>query len=635
MYIGVPTLVNTEVEKDCEENPPGTNPCKLISVTDQKQHCLECSSTDSSVKWLLGKYPSDYLRCDNDATAYQSFVKRNSLHYNHMYDMCGLSKYPSGNPATCTACSDPNCLACDVSNCLGCSFEDGKFLHSGSCSQSTNGDCAPAQASKFYASGACHQCSEYCVNCVASNTVCSPFSVTGAKVFIHTNPGQAGILCDFNTHYTFLPRIHNKIPCAFCPTNKNCDGCMSDGSNTRCLDCKPGTSTVYNVQTGQCLADCDGHNKNFYDTATSSCQSCGTGCKKCIDASFCLECDTANDYFMVGNQCEVCSQTPPNVNYLNQQTNPPTCVKYCDDHCTKCEGIPPTCQGCDTANGYFLEGGSCVLCLTTDARYVTATGDACDKCSTNCLECTAAAGCTKCDPASPVKLYVKEGACVETCPTSAGYYISVNQLECKKCLINCQLCSDGTTCTTCQANYFKSSDSSSCILCDTSESQKVFDSSTDTCKDCESPCLTCETTPNNCKSCPPNYELVQDPQTNLGTCKEKQSGGETITCHETCKTCNSNTERGCQSCEEGKCLTVKGTCEACPGTVPPVVIPDPILQQATLTWGVKQIDPNNRTRYRVKFSEDEILFNPKFDIFNLQDQITVNEQKIAIQYLIL
>ena len=630
VYEGVPILSNTEVVNDCEEGAVGTNPCKLYSLTTGKKHCIECSQKDPSVKWLLGQYSSDYFRCDNDATAHQSFAKRDSLHHDHMYDKCGLSKYPSGTPSTCTACSDANCLACDSSNCLGCSFEDGKFLHSGSCSQSTNGDCAPDRSGQFYSPGSCLSCSSFCVNCVVSTTVCPTFSVTGAQVFVYDSGSNPGVMCDFNTHGTESPRPTGTPTCTAC--GSACSGCTKVGGGSKCLDCPFGR--VYNVQSGACINVCDGHDKNFYDPVTSSCKSCSTGCKRCLDASFCSECDTANNYVLVGHQCQLCSPTPANVNYLNQQTSPPSCIKHCDaSHCTSCSGTPPTCSACDKANGYYLEGGFCPRCAVNNGWFIPPSGDSCNACSTNCLECTDASTCTKCDPNSPVKLYLKDGACVETCPTSAGYYISANQLLCEKCLTGCQVCPDGSTCTTCLPTHIKSADSSKCDLCDTSESKKIFYSSTTppSCKDCQEPCLTCETSPTNCKSCPANYELVQDPQTNQGTCKETQNnpngaeGGQgTSTCHQTCKTCQAPTERECLSCEETKCLTIKGTCEACPGTVPPVVNPDPILQDATLTWGVKQIDPNEKTRYKVKFSEEEIYFNPKFDLFDLKKQITVN-----------
>ena len=100
------------------------------------------------------------------------------------------------------------------------------------------------------------------------------------------------------------------------------------------------------------------------------------------------------------------------------------------------------------------------------------------------------------------------------------------------------------------------------------------------------------------------------------------SGG--ITCHSSCKFCKGPTERDCRGCVEGKCVSILGECEDCPGNSPPVVNPDPILQEASFTWEIDQIHPNNRTRYKIEFSEQGIYFHQNFDIYKLEEQIIVN-----------
>ena len=130
---------------------------------------------------------------------------------------------------------------------------------------------------------------------------------------------------------------------------------------------------------------------------------------------------------------------------------------------------------------YYLNAGACSPC--TDA------GNGCVECS---LVSYAPAGitqdyvtCTKCLP----------GKYLDPLDTTSGIVVFNNQ--CKSCLTDCKLCTDGTTCNTCKKSYYLNTDKKSCQLCPAAISN----------------CLTCHPTSikASCLVCRPNSALQADP----------------------------------------------------------------------------------------------------------------------------
>ena len=284
------------------------------------------------------------------------------------------------------------------------------------------------------------------------------------------------------------------------------------------------------------------------------------------------------------------------------------------------------------AGGYYLSsnGQSCLFCDKSQSKFIDTSSapQQCRDCLSNCKEYSDGLTCSVCEDG-----YLKsaDSKSCNFCNLVGNFVDTSNSVhQCKPCSEGCLTCSDGNTCSKCDDSKHYKLVGSSCTLCDTSQSTKVMDTSTNppNCKSCQSTCLTCEGTFDNCKTCPANLSLFNNTDTNKGECLEAEefdkftSGG--ITCHPSCKFCKGPSERDCRGCAEGKCISILGGCEDCPGTKPPVVNPDPILQAASLTWEVKQMDPNNRTKYKIEFSESGIFFNEKFDIYKLEEQIKVN-----------
>ena len=97
---------------------------------------------------------------------------------------------------------------------------------------------------------------------------------------------------------------------------------------------------------------------------------------------------------------------------------------------------------------------------------------------------------------------------------------------CHKCDSTCATCSSKNTCLSCINGY-------------------LFDGVSSCKTQCSSDCLTCESDPNKCTSCPSGFF---------------SSGTKCLQCYEGCKTCENNEWKGaleCTSCIDGYFLEFK------------------------------------------------------------------------------
>lgn len=168
--------------------------------------------------------------------------------------------------------------------------------------------------------------------------------------------------------------------------------------------------------------------------------ACPKTCKSCVSifSSTCVDCKPK--YYFSSGKCFSCS-----IYFKN---------------CTRCSKL--TCEKCD--RGYYLNETNCISCITKFDPF-------CDACNeTRCRSC------------------------------SEGYYIQRKNQTCGKCIENCSLCNNTTSCLKCKDGYF--SLNSSCIAC-----QTKFIKNCNVCN--ETSCLQCQqgffiTENKNCTKCPNN-----------------------------------------------------------------------------------------------------------------------------------
>ena len=113
-----------------------------------------------------------------------------------------------------------------------------------------------------------------------------------------------------------------------------------------------------------------------------------------------------------------------------------------------------------------------------------------------------------------------------------GYYPdyinSDGSFNCGKCPVNCEECSSSTNCNLCKSGYYWNNAA---------------------CMQCNSNCVTCRTSANQCTSCK-NREYIS-------------GDNKCLQCDSNCKTCKT-TATNCISCKDGNYLSTNNKCEKCP-----------------------------------------------------------------------
>lgn len=158
-------------------------------------------------------------------------------------------------------------------------------------------------------------------------------------------------------------------------------------------------------------------------------------CLSCDKSGNCLEC--ANGYSIYNKACAKCQEGCPSCTQGGANT--------CDNSITTCKA------------GFVFQNSK-----SRGARYL------CVECATGCTSCSASdlSNCTSCN----------EGF--------FGVLNSDNVNKCTTCMVNCKLCSNGTTCLRCDSGYRLNSDKTKCL------------------QNCNDNCLTCsETNITSCLTC--------------------------------------------------------------------------------------------------------------------------------------
>ena len=207
----------------------------------------------------------------------------------------------------------------------------------------------------------------------------------------------------------------------------------------------------------------------------SQCYTCNTaGCLACSTTPPhpCTNCDTANDYFINGNNCELCSLS----NCLDCSSLT-TCVSCAPGYlmssisqcytcntpgCLACSTTHPhPCTNCNNTADYFISGNLCALCSLSNCldcssltTCVTCASGYLMSTASQCFSCTMA-GCLSCSTTAPHPCLV--------CNTTMDYFL--NGTVCQACTLTfCLDCDNLTACITCQSGYDMSA-VLQCFLC--------------------------------------------------------------------------------------------------------------------------------------------------------------------------
>jgi len=304
----------------------------------------------------------------------------------------------------------------------------------------------------------------------------------------------------------------------FSRCSANCDLC---DINNKCTQCTIGNFLL----DGVCYTNCPA--KYFNHVGTQTCKSCRNFCDVCPDANTCTTC-SPTFYLKADNSCT--SDCP---------------LKYFENNLNgRCESCPSNCDDC--SDGLTCSTCSCNFFLRADNNcYDTCPfGQYGDSNLRRCVSC-------------PLFYMTGTNDCVDSCPI--GYYHSLGSNECKPCINNCDICSNGTECTLCSEGFLnRTTDSCTNNLAgyfNPNDGDRKW-------KECPSNCATC-TSETYCTSCNIfNFFLPFVPEGSKmcgqcpnaftgnvfsGNCESDCVAGQFYDrCPETCSTCNSL----CSSCQD-------------------------------------------------------------------------------------
>jgi proprotein convertase subtilisin/kexin type 5 len=367
---------------------------------------------------------------------------------------------------------------------------------------------------------------------------------------------------------------------------KNCDKCTS--GNT-CTTCK--TDFTFSISLKMCApSTCQ---QGTYLSNEGLCTTCPIyGCSDCsTSASTCTLCKTG--LYLQSNTClDKCK------NGFTSNTN--RVCESCNTGCLNCEFPSKKCIKCDGNLLLFPDG----TCMTKCPDGYYSQNGYCLSCIDQCLSCTNGLTCNQCKISNARILY--DGnfnyKCVEKCPDDYYYLSKESVATCDKCLLNCQRCENGASCSLCDENYFyneatrtcardcpdqtyPSTDSRKCVPCGIKDCKKCTkDAENIVCNTCgqgiflnqnlntceancspsytpqgnycikctDSNCLACAIGINSCNQCGDSFYLLNY-KSCVVACPDKSFYIDSVNkicerCLDNCKTCTNSID--CQSCKK-------------------------------------------------------------------------------------
>ena len=396
------------------EGPCPLNCAQCKKINDDKKLCVRCGPNYI----LKGSKDNDEVECIRSEDLGEGYYEDPS---NHVYYPC-------------------------ISNCREC--EDGTT-------------CTTCVQNYKVKDNICVDKIENCQN-YNSYEICTECKTNYGLVKDRSNNIDCQKISDLeNTHYTKVEDGKTYyIKCS--DTLNNCNFCESE---TSCTSCMNGFGTIDG--NGVCVEIDD---RYYYDSGLNTYKLCSyknPGCNKCTNFGTneinCIECDTANNYFLVYSELNKCilKSTIDNDRSIFYDSRT---LKYfsCSDsryhnvnNCLTCQN-KNICDSCKT--GYELANSN-ELCISfaeinqkkyyknSDNKYYL-----CSEAMKGCELCEEAETCLKCNIAFDLDEFDK---CIPTALAMTRYYLNSDTGRYESCskIANCEECSSITDCTRCKSGY--------------------------------------------------------------------------------------------------------------------------------------------------------------------------------------
>ncbi|EAR90506.3 zinc finger lsd1 subclass family protein (macronuclear) [Tetrahymena thermophila SB210] len=508
---------------------PTSNSC-LMTCNSNQYHDLNsnlCKQCDSLCLTCNGPLISNCTSCRQGLFLQNNICK----------PICDGSYYGETLTNTCNPC-DSTCLTCDgpnSNNCLSCQAPN-LFYQQGSKTCVTQ--CNSNQF-KNTANQTCSLCDSSCSTCQGpSYTNC--LSCTG-NTYLYQNQ------CILNCPSNYYGNNQNK-QCTQCdPTCYLCNG----GANNNCLSCQNGRYLDQTLK--QCVLNCNSN--QYVDANSGQCMQCHSSCQTCNGPliSNCKSCKSG--LFLQDSQCKpICDGSY----FGDVMTN--TC-QPCFNSCKTCDGPNNNnCLSCLAPSLFFQQSSKTCVSTCEINQFKNTNNQSCSSCHSTCSTCSGPndINCLSCQANS----FLYQNQCLSSCPIK--YYGNTQNNQCSPCDPTCQTCngSGSNNCLSCQLQRYFDPKTNQCVqICD---SNQYPDINSDSCKQCDSSCLTCSgPSSSDCASCEQgtflqNGQCIQTcddsyymiPQSNI--CQK---------CDLNCKTCTGTSQFECLSCSpslfflKNACLT--------------------------------------------------------------------------------
>jgi hypothetical protein len=215
-------------------------------------------------------------------------------------------------------------------------------------------------------------------------------------------------------------------PCS----DTHCYDCKAD--YTACIECNTAQSYFMNVNVNPNICQLDSTIDDFFgaDSVSKTFVACSmTGCQKCqSDYLACTQCDFANSYFMNTNTttCQLASTAPDGFGPNLQ--SPYQLLACTDQYCKDCRSDYSACAVCDHNNGYYMntvaDPDYCQLATTAATNYgPNLLTYQLEPCTdTHCDVCVTDINvCTLCDTGSNYYFNVQSGLCQDLATVGSGF----------------------------------------------------------------------------------------------------------------------------------------------------------------------------------------------------------------------
>jgi proprotein convertase subtilisin/kexin type 5 len=529
--------------------------CKTPFVITMDHVCSECSVDHGEYRYqnnrMCGSCPANCKYCSNSFSCNACDSEFPLFHpaTPACVVSCPDGSFEFSNPNTfCKACHS-SCLTCQgddsPDSCLTCHPSKFLLIEVGFAKGFCLDDCPTGYFAD--ANRDCKPCSTFCATCLPSNpNHC--LSCFSTNEYVYPVNGTCS-LCNQEGEFKIetMPKTcdHCDLSCktcfeaggAYCYSCHFGFGLQGTAPNT-CIPCtSPNIIDSNNICTSSCSAG------QFYDSTTLSCQFCPEGCTSCdVTGTTCSACDTNHGYYFTGSSCLPCTSLG----------------------CLQCPSGSP-CLQCDSANFYFLDVDNPGQCRRCQANHGLI-GGVCTLCSASCSSCSGTSShcdyCAQdfqfdslshqCSPCLATQTWsiINGGTCwgcdlqCNQCEDlicnlcNPGYYVNFAS-NCLPCSVaNCDVCSGPSTCAVCASGHTKSGGVCSTSTCLANQYWTAYDGgSCYSCTTHSTYCTACDAT--SCTTCQSPY-VVSGTGCQLPTCDwtEYWSGTSCDPCPTRCDGCN-------------------------------------------------------------------------------------------------